>query len=181
MSLTEPVFFDTDGLSAFLWVNEESLLCKLYNGRVVIPAPVYAELSNPCIPHLKRRTDLLISKNQAKLGRLDIGTREYSLYLEMTHSPQNGRMVIGNGEAAAIALAVQCGGILASNNLKDVKCYVDEYGLQHVTTGDILKEALESGLITETVGETIWKAMLGKKRKLGYASFRDFLFCNGKS
>ena len=72
MSLTEPVFFDTDGLSAFLWVNEESLLCNLYHGRVVIPSPVYAELSNPCIPHLKRRTDLLISRNQAKLGRLVI-------------------------------------------------------------------------------------------------------------
>ena len=178
MSSTDPIFFDTDGVSAFLWVNEESLLCKLYPGRIVIPVPVYKELSNPCIPHLKRRTDLLVNNNLATLRKLDIGTREYTLYSEMTISPRKGYAIIGNGEAAAIALAIQCNGIIASNNLSDVKSYVVEYGLRLVTTGDILKEALQRGIITENNGNKIWGQMLSKRRKLGYGSFSQFLAQN---
>lgn len=47
MSLTEPFFFDTDCLSAFLWADNESILAKLYPGRIVIPRQVYNELSHP--------------------------------------------------------------------------------------------------------------------------------------
>ena len=178
MPSTNPVFFDTDGVSAFLWVNEESLLCKLYPGRIVIPVPVYIELSNPCIRHLKRRIDLLVNNNLATLRKLDVGTNEYSLYREMTISPRKGHAIIGNGEAAAIALAVQCGGIVASNNLRDVKSYVAEYDLRLFTTGDILKEALKRGIIDENAGNGIWSQMLSKKRKLGYGSFSQFLAQN---
>lgn len=46
---TKSVFFDTDCLSAFLWVKEESLVVKLYPGRVVLPRKVFRELSNPSI------------------------------------------------------------------------------------------------------------------------------------
>ena len=45
--LTEPLFFDTDCISAFLWVDNESILAKLFPGRIVIPKEVYDELSNP--------------------------------------------------------------------------------------------------------------------------------------
>lgn len=31
--MTETVYFDTDCLSAFLWVNNQSLLAQLYPGR----------------------------------------------------------------------------------------------------------------------------------------------------
>ena len=58
-------------------------------------------------------------------------------------------LIIGKGEASAIALAKVRGGAVASNNLRDVKAYVEEYGLELITTGDILKEALTRGLITE--------------------------------
>ena len=53
MSLTEPLFFDTDCLSAFLWVDNESILAKLYPGRIVIPRQVYNELSHPGLNHIK--------------------------------------------------------------------------------------------------------------------------------
>ena len=42
--MTEPLFFDTDCISAFLWVNNESILSKLFPGRIVIPKEVYDEL-----------------------------------------------------------------------------------------------------------------------------------------
>ena len=118
MSSTEPLFFDTDGISAFLWVNKESLLCKLYPGRIIIPEPVYAELSNPCIPHLKQKTDIMLNAKLAELRIIEVGSVEYALFHEMTASPRRGHTVIGRGEAAAIALAKQCNGILESNALQ---------------------------------------------------------------
>lgn len=44
--LTNSIFFDTDCISDFLWVNNECILEKLYYGKIVIPKEVYNELRN---------------------------------------------------------------------------------------------------------------------------------------
>ena len=173
--MTEPLFFDTDCLSAFLWVNNMSILARLYPGRIRIPAQVYEELSSPAIRHLKARVDTLIANGDAVIERIMAGTEEYKLYRKLVSDPDPGHVIIGFGEASAIVLAKAQGGILASNNLKDVYAYVSEFGLRHKTTGDILKEALEHGLISEADGDRLWQNMLSKRRKLGYPSFSDFL------
>ena len=51
--MTEPLFFDTDCISAFLWVDHESILSKLFPGRIVIPKEVYDELSHPGVNRVK--------------------------------------------------------------------------------------------------------------------------------
>ena len=176
--MIDPLFFDTDCLSAFLWVDEESILAKMYSGKIVIPKQVYIELSNPRVNYLKglkNQVDRLISAGNARVVEIRTGTREYSLYLKLTRYPDPGFSFIGKGEAAAISLAKERGGILASNNLRDIKAYVEKYQLLHMTTGDILSEALARGLITEEQGNSIWGNMLSKKRKLGFATFSDFL------
>jgi len=71
--MTDSLFFDTDCISAFLWVNSQSLLAGLYPGRVVIPRPVYDELSYPITPHLKQRIDYLINNKLADLAAIDKG------------------------------------------------------------------------------------------------------------
>ena len=81
----------------------------------------------------------------------------------------------GNGEAAAISLAKQYDGIVASNNLRDIQGYITEFGLRHMTTGDILTDAFQRGFITEDEGNDIWAQMLAKRRKLGAKSFTDYL------
>lgn len=58
--MTDDLFFDTDCLSAFFWINDTNILHELYGGRIVLPELVYQELSNPCIPHIGQRTDLLL-------------------------------------------------------------------------------------------------------------------------
>ena len=176
--MTEPLFFDTDCLSAFLWVNNQSLLSQLYPGRIVIPSTVYIELSNPRITHLKARVDILVADKSARIETIETGSAEYELYRKLISTPELGRIIIGNGEAAAIAMAKEQGGILASNNLRDVAVYVEEFHLQHMTTGAILKEALEKGLLTEAVGNQLWKDMLKKRRRLGYNTFTDYLQAN---
>jgi predicted nucleic acid-binding protein len=117
--MTDKYFFDTDCLSAFLWVRNENILIKLYGGKIVLPEQVYSELSHPRIPHLKTMTDNL--KNNGDISIANMDTEEYAIYSKLTRSPDKGFKVIGKGEAAAIALAKTKGGILASNNMKDIK------------------------------------------------------------
>ena len=173
--MTDSLFFDTDCISSFLWVRNESLLPQLYPGRIVIPRPVYDELSNPRISHLKVRIDALVSAGQAEIVEIIVGTEEYNMFYKLTVEPDKGQKLIGKGEAASIALAKEDDGIVASNNLRDIGDYVEEFQLKHITTGEILVDAYNKGLITEVDGNTIWASMLAKRRKLGAASFSDFL------
>ena len=96
-------------------------------------------------------------------------------YYQLTERPEKGHKVIGSGEAASISLAKQHGGIVASNNLRDIQSYISEYNLKHMTTGDILIDAYNRKFITEDEGNIIWANMLAKRRKLGAVSFTDYL------
>lgn len=172
--MTNELFFDTDCLSAFLWINNINILHELYGGKIVLPEPVYQELSNPCIPHIKQRADMLISNNDAMVKRIEVDTEEYKLYSSLVRG-EKGKKGIGRGEAGGIALAKIYNGVLASNNYADISPYIKEYNLKHIDTGQILVEAMEKGLITESDGNIIWGQMLAKKRKLPAASFSEYL------
>ncbi len=173
--MTDPLFFDTDCLCAFLWVQNESLLPKLYPHRIVIPKPVYKELSKPAIPHLKMRVDALLDQKQASLKEITVGSEEYETYYQLTEAPQKGYKLIGHGEAASIALAKKYEGIVASNNLSDIMEYLSKYQLRHMTTGDILIDAFYRNMLTEQEGNLLWEKMLAKRRRLGAATFSDYL------
>ncbi len=144
--MTDSVFFDTDCICAFLWINGESLLEKMYAGKIVIPQEVYNEIDRPTIPHLKSRIDQLIANGSATVMRMDISSEEYALYRKLTTFSGNNK-VIGSGEAASISLAKKYNGILGSNNLRDISYYISKYSLKHVTTGDILVEAFHKGFL----------------------------------
>lgn len=161
--MTDSVFFDTDCICAFLWVNEESLLEKMYHGKIIIPQEVYDEIDRPEIPHLKERVNQLISKGAAEVKNMDITSEEYSLYRELTTFTGDNK-VIGKGEAASISLAKTNNGILGSNNLRDIKQYIDKYALTHITTGDILVEAFKRDYYRRR-GECYMERYVKKEKK----------------
>ena len=173
--MIDMLYFDTDCLSAFLWVGEEGMLTKLYPNRIVIPEPVYVELSRPSVPHLRNATDVLLRTGQVILRNIEIGTEEYTVFYQLTEEPTPGHRIIGKGEAASIALAKTYGGAVASNNLRDINVFIEEYGLGHFTTGDIMVEAYRRNIIGESQGNVIWSRMLSKRRKLGANSFTEYL------
>lgn len=173
--MTDQLFFDTDCISSFLWVGQENILLKLYPGRVVLPQQVFDELSHPSIPHIKSKVATLCASGEVTTKQILTDTAEYGLYHELAISPPKGEIIIGKGEAAALSLAKVYGGIIASNNLKDIKKYVDKYELNHVTTGDILAMALKAGFIDEETGNRIWRNMLLRRRLLPTATFSDYL------
>ena len=174
-SSTNDIFIDTDCISAFLWVKNESLLVKLYPQRIIIPKPVYNEIDKPNLAWMKNRIDLLIKQNKLQVVDFDLCSDEFELYNKMTLYPEKGHKIIGKGEASALALAKVNNGIIASNNLKDIIDYIKEYGLTHITTGDILVEAYNNNLITLDQGNSIWENMLKKRRKLGANTFEEYL------
>ena len=171
--MTEKYFFDTDCLSAFLWVREESILAQLYAGRIVLPTQVYNELQR--VPHFLARINMLKSNGALSVESMEADSVEYKDYLQMTTSPESGMRIIGRGEAAGIAMAKQRNGTLASNNLRDVLSYVEKYDISHITTGDILIEAMDAGIISEAEGNTIWSDMIRKRRLLPTATFSEYL------
>ncbi len=66
--------------------------------------------------------------------------------------------------------------IVVSNNLRDVKGFIDLYDLRHMTTASILKEAYDKRIISEEQGNRIWTTMIDEKRKIGpYQDFTSYL------
>lgn len=171
--MTEEYFFDTDCLSAFLWVRGESILSKLYAGHIILPAQVYDELKK--VPHLLARADAMRSTGALLVESMAVGSAEYYDYIQMTVKPEAGMRLIGRGEAASIAMVKARGGILASNNLRDILPYVTKHKLSHITTGDILMKAMNEGIITEAEGNVIWTNMLRKRRMLPAVTFSDYI------
>lgn len=173
--MTNKLFFDTDCISAFLWVKEENILFKLYPGKIILPKPVFNELSNPSIPHIKRKVKEHCLNGDIYTKEILLGTKEYELYHKLAVSPPKGEKQIGKGEAAAIALAKTYGGIIASNNLRDISKYVYEYKLEHTTTADILVRALEKEYINESTGNQIWVNMIKRRRMLPASNLTEYL------
>ena len=167
--MIDDLFFDTDCLSAFLWVNNTNILHELYGGKIVLPEPVYQELANPSIPHIKQRADNMIRTKDISVKNIELNTEEYELYIQLVRG-EEGQKRIGRGEAGGIALAKTYHGILASNNYKDIAPYIEKYNLRHIDT-----EALQKDLITEKEGNNIWNKMLAKKRKLPANTFSEYL------
>ncbi|MFR9290872.1 MAG: hypothetical protein ACLVL6_14000 [Clostridium paraputrificum] len=173
--ISEEMFFDTDCISSFLWVKRGDIIINLFNGKIILPKPVYDELKNPHIPHIGREVDNMYGNNLLEVVDIEVGSEEYNIYHELAIAPPKERIPIGKGEAAAIALAKVNGGVVASNNLRDIMYYVKKYDLKYVTTGDILARALYNGEITEDEGNCIWRKMLSKKRKLPTTTFTEFI------
>ena len=173
--MTDEIFFDSDCISAFLWVDNQSLLARMYPGNIVIPETVYNELCNPNTPHLKERVDSMIDAGEAVLMSIEAGTDEYRQYAKLTGFPDEGFRAIDNGEAATIVLAKTHNGVVASNNLRDIQQYIDAYALKHTTTADILVEAYKRKIITREKANQCWREMRRKRRRIGANTFDEYL------
>ena len=76
--MTESYFFDTDCISAFLWVRNESILTKLYPGKIVLPKQVYDEISK--VPPLLKRIEIMKNNGELSVKSIDYA-RRYPLKL----------------------------------------------------------------------------------------------------
>jgi len=170
--MTDLIYFDTDCLSSFFWVNQQYLLIRLYKGKVNLSQQVYREIAY--VPQLKREVDKFIASDEFTLCDFHVGSPEQALYMKLTRQPEKGRKIIGYGEASVISLAKCRSGIVGSNNLKDIREYLDDYNLRHISTAEILNEALNQKLIDIKVGNKIWRDMRNRNIWLPAESFSDY-------
>lgn len=170
--MTKIIFFDNDCLSSFLWIKQEHLLDLAFPGRLQIPRSVYKELSR--VPHLKTQVDRMVSSSMIEIIDIMSDSPEYKIYKELTRGKVLDKPRIGRGEAAAIALAKQNNGILASNNLKDISFFIKEYSLEYLTTGEIMINMVNKKIITDVEAEKMWTGMLNKRRMLPTITFHEY-------
>ncbi|ANU15696.1 hypothetical protein BBI11_00690 [Planococcus maritimus] len=162
------IIWDTDALSAFLWINKLEILVNKYSAfeNIVLEA-VLDELKNPKVPHLYKR--FLVYEENFILTDLDITNLEQITYFE------NLSEVMGSGEAACIAYAkFYSGQYIGSNNLSDISKVCEKENIIIKTTGIILCELVEDSELSLADAEQIWANMKLKGRKLPDCSFNDY-------
>jgi len=171
--MTELVVFDTDCLSSFLCVQAEGLLLKLYKGRMVIPERVEVEFRRKS-NLLHERLMKLVDRGEIRVLLIEPGTAEYALYKEYSEDITEYHTAMGWGESAAIALTQVNNGILASNNLRDIRKLVDHLVLPHLTTADILVTVCQQGVMDKGKLDVIWRDMR-KECWLPTETFSEYL------
>ena len=158
-------------VSCFVSIDDVTILKQMFD-KVIIPYEVYDEFSH--VYKLKKRIDDLHYEGFLEIGDFDVESEGYDLFLKLCDGEFTGRK-IGDGEAAAIALAVENNGILAINNTQDIADAVKYFNLTRIRTGDILVKAFNCNMITEEEGNKIWDKMINQNRYLTEKSLSDYL------
>ena len=168
------VYGDTDCLSSFLLLDEVSLLESILD-EVVIPEAVDQELrADRAPPQIVKNLEHLKEKKFIRVHDMDVHSAEYQWYDEIRIEYQMNRgFPIGEGEAQAMALAIPNGGILASNNLSDIKYFVDKYRLPLLTSAYMIAASVDNGQISYEDAEFTWQQM-ERNRILMPGSFEDY-------
>ncbi len=173
MSTEPPIVLDSDFLSSFAWVKRLDILEGLYSKRMVVLEEVLEELRR--VPHLASRVQSSIKRGHIRTEAMLADSPEA---LRLATLLDSGRY--GSGEASCMAYLTERDGILASNNLSDVKAFCRRNRKSLLTTADALYRAYTMGQINLEEADEIWARMLSKKQKLPAPSFTDYLSAVGK-
>ena len=162
------ILLDTDFVSSFAWVNRMDIIEGLYSGRMMVLEEVMVELERA-----RNLADLVcfsMMHGHIKRQAMMAGSPEALEYARLHDRDQ-----YGSGEAACMAYAYCRGGIVASNNLKDVKRYCDERQIQLLTTPDVLARFYHDGYMSLDEADVLWSNMASRQRKLPAKSFTEYL------
>ena len=173
--INKPVFYDNDCLACFLIIGECSILIQMFS-KIIITEPVHRELFNESTPPIiKNNLRVLIGRGFVEVKEMSILSSVYHCYSYIEQGLRSDNDTrIGKGEASVIAFAKENDGIVASNNLFDVKEYTDKYNLSLITTPLILGKAVENKLIDETKANSLWSKMLDRNMYLPDDSFSEY-------
>lgn len=174
ITLNKPVFYDTDCLECFLFVDAGHILEELFS-KIIIPEQIYSEI-------MAENTSAIVKKNFKNLKNRFVEIKEIS-FLSQEYTTYNlikkglwsktGK-ICGSGESAAITLAHLNNGLVASNNLSDVEEYIESLDIELITSSMILSKAVERDIISKENTDDLWKGMINKGIKLPKESFSDY-------
>ena len=174
MSTDTPILLDTDFVSSFAWVGRMDIIEGRYSGRMVVLEEVMTELDR--VPHLASCVRQSVAKGHIREEVMLVDSPEA---LEFARLHDTGRY--GSGEASCMTYLSYHEGILASNNLADVKAFCNHRGVTLLTTADVLLQAYDEGTLPIDETDGLWRGMLARKRKLPAPSFSEYLSAVKKS
>lgn len=156
---TKKILLDCDVIIHFIKGGQQLLLPQIFPNSFVILDKVLSELD-------KRKTNFQALENFIHWCRIDI--------MKMPSTPEiikeyaALKKVVGEGEAACMAVAKYTKDYIASSNLRDIKKFCEEHEIVYLTTMDILLEAFENGLLTESECDLFIYEVKSKGSKLIY-------------
>ncbi len=178
MLYEKDVFYDSDCLVCFLAVRQCGILQQLFS-KVIVPLVVKEEILDRGTPqYIKDSFNDLIELDFVEIREMEILSNEYDFYDELKKEYPG----VGDGEAAVIALVHENGGVIASNNLRDVRDPIEKYDLNWITAAYILAMAYENRIKSQEELDEIWQDMLqcGRKRSLpkvnSFTQYYDSLY-----
>jgi hypothetical protein len=151
----QPVIFDSDCLSAFAAFSDGIKIIKETLGDMVKQSCDRRDLRE----HRQRlpKCDIRREKQYAR-GVQDKDRRSSHGAVPKAHRSKR-KPVMGDGEAAAIALVSVMGGTVASNNLGDIKEYCVQNRIQFICSDDILCLAVQRQVINSRLASLMWDTM----------------------
>lgn len=176
------VISDTDFLSSFLWRDQFGIVTKLFaklGMDIVIPQAVIEELGYSIRTRERLQIPLirLNNKKEKMRGAGDIYIRDIDPFSDMGIKYNELKESMGQGESAAISMLLyseEKSACLASNNLKDISKYVEDYGITLWTTADVVVKAEELGIITHEYAINLWDKMLKDNLYLPENSYEEY-------
>ena len=165
----QPVIFDTDCLSAFAaFPSGIGIIAETLGGVWTTSHAVGEFASAPDSIYIN------VHSAQAKgtLGVYDIFVGDPAMQLFRELTAQERTTVMGDGEAAAVALVSTMGGTVASNNLKDIRKYCTSRNVPFICSDDILSLAVLKNVITLQDACSMWNQM--KSRRYAILPKYDF-------
>ena len=172
--MNKPVFYDTDCLECFLFVDAGYILEKLFS-KIIIPEQVYNELMVENTPSVVKANFKKLKEGFVEIREIPFASQEFTTYKSIENGfwSETGK-VCGSGESAAMALAHLNNGIVASNNLRDVEEYVESLDIGLITSSMILSRAVEKEIISENTASSLYAGMINNGINLPYDSFSRY-------
>lgn len=174
ITLNKPVFYDTDCLECFLFVDAGHILEELFS-KIIIPEQVYSEIMAENTPAIVKKNFKNLKNRFVEIKEISFLSQEYTTYnlIKKGLWSKTGK-ICGSGESAAITLAHLNNGLVASNNLSDVEEYIESLDIELITSSMILSKAVERDIISKENTDDLWKGMINKGIKLPKESFSDY-------
>ena len=174
ITLNKPVFYDTDCLECFLFVDAGHILEELFS-KIIIPEQVYSEIMAENTPAIVKKNFKNLKNRFVEIKEISFLSQEYTTYnlIKKGLWSKTGK-ICGSGESAAITLAHLNNGLVASNNLSDVEEYIESLDIELITSSMILSKAVERDIISKENADDLWKGMIDKGIKLPKESFSDY-------
>jgi len=153
------ILLDADVVSHFITGGAMYLLPNIFKYETVILDKVYNELQN--FRRKQKEVDNLVSQKLIRI--IDFPESNNGIKLEYFRLLQE---LIGDGEAACMAVARYSKNIIGSSNLRDIKIYCEEHEIVYLTTIDFLCQALKTNKMDLEACNTFIRKVLGAGSRL---------------